>query len=158
MPKAESNPKNQSITLTLRRTQYYDLIKLAYAGGWLINSIRVPGEAIEKYKRIEQSVYKAGLDNGFNDLLEYSEEYDEIFPTTELDESDVAEYIQEYDEQNMWAELIDVLAARDFERKYNEAEIAAMSETEFINKQSDFLDKYGEEFEEHGADRLEIGS
>jgi hypothetical protein len=156
MTKADPHHKNQTVTLTLSRAEYTDLIKLTYAGDWLINAIRTPGEEIEKYKRIEQSVYKAGLENGFSDLLELSDEYGEVFPTNELEESDVSEYIHEYNEQIMWEELIDLLAIRDFERKYGEAEIAAMSQSERIDKQSNFFDKYGEEFEEHGTDHLEI--
>jgi CRISPR/Cas system Type II protein with McrA/HNH and RuvC-like nuclease domain len=156
MPKPDMNHNTETVALTLSRTEYANLIKLVYAGDWLINSIRVPDEAIEKYKRIEQSVYKAGLENGFSDLLEFSDDHNEIFPSAELEESDVSDYIQEYNEQTMWEELIDALSTRDFGRKYAEAEIEAMSQTERINKQSDFFDKYGEEFEEYGTDHLEI--
>jgi len=151
-----NQPNNGSINLTLSRKEYGDLIKLVYAGEWIINAIRTPDEKIEQFSHIEQAVYKVGIENGFNYLLEASEEYGVIFPTRKLEESEIANYISEYDEQNMREELIDTLAMRDFQRQYSAVEIRTMTREDRIEKQSIHLDKYREEFEVNGVDRLEI--
>ena len=94
--------------------------------------------------------------NGLERLAECSAEHAEYFPSNEFEEGEVADLISEYDDDQFWEELPDRLAMRDFSREYDEQAAAALDSKDFAAKSQPFLDKYWDEVEKHGIDRLEI--
>ena len=68
----------------------------------------------------------------------------------------MSQYIDDYDNQTFWEELIERLANRDFLAKYGEEAIQKMSFEERFTKFQEFEERYDEEFEDHGIERIVI--
>ena len=142
------------------KEQYENLIKLVYLGNWMINAIRSGAkgdEIIQKYEDIEQYIYSFAKDFGLEEHIEFDEEFNKFFPTRNFEEnSGVDQYRDEYEDEFFWDELIDRFARRDFIKEYGRKVIEKMDFKERIEKEHPFIEKYAEEFQEHGIDRLKI--
>ena len=64
--------------------------------------------------------------------------------------------IFEYDEYIAWERLVEMLARRDFVRTYGIEAIRKMEDLERIKKEGEIKEKYWEEVEKYGVERLEI--
>jgi hypothetical protein len=145
----------QSMEINFTKEQYENLIKLVYLGNWMINAIRTD-DRIEKFYDLEQYIYSYFKDFGLHEYIEYDKELKKFFPTEELMEEELEEYIDDYNDYNFWDELTFRLARRDLLKKYGENEVEKMSLEERMKKEVPFLEKYGEEFEKYGVERLGI--
>jgi len=144
------------IEIKFTKTQYENLIKLVYLGNWMINAIRTD-DRIKKYEDIEQYIYSFAKEVGLDKYIEFDNELNKFFPTKEFeDDTDVDKYREEYDNETFWDELIDRLARRDFIKEYGDNVIRKMTLKEQIEKEHPFIEKYEEEFERYGVERLEI--
>lgn len=138
------------------KDQYESLIKLVYLGNWMINAIRVD-DRIKKFDDLEQYIYSSAKEIGLDKYIEYDTKLKKFFPTKDFEEnSEVSQYMDEYDNEAFWDGLVDRLARRDFIREYREEAIRKMSWQDRMEKESPFIEKYEEEFEKYGIDRLEI--
>ena len=79
--------------------------------------------------------------------------------TRECEENSPARpYIDEFEEETFWDELIDRLANRDILREIGEKKLLSINKEERMKIYFDFEERYQEEFEEHGVERLEINA
>ncbi|NPV00771.1 MAG: hypothetical protein HPY53_05250 [Brevinematales bacterium] len=76
-------------------------------------------------------------------------------PTHALEE-ECSSIIESYDEIVFWDELIHRLSSRDMHAEYGDETLHAMEVEEIIEKESPFIDKYAEEFEKNGIDRMVV--
>ena len=142
--------------ITFTKEQHENLIKLVYLGSWMVNSIR-EDKGVKKFDDLEQYIYSFAKAAGMGKLIEYDPETKQYFPTFELEEdAEVEQYRQEYDDYNFWEELTYALARRDFIKEYGENAIKKMSMEERFEKEQPFIEKYEEEFEKYGIERLKI--
>lgn len=112
------------------------------------------GEDFKKYEELENYLLKVAEDNGFNDLIEKF--HGQLIPSDELSELE-EEIMSEYDDDALWSELITRLGRRDFFRTVTPAEDKEMKKRDWLpDRAQEFFDKYNKEFEEYGAERLEI--
>lgn len=143
------------------KEQFEALLKLVYLGNWLANANR-DGSAEdphkEEYEKLEDYIFSYAKQFGFGQYVENEEaEKGKFYPTRIFEEkTDIQELIDEYDEETFWDELIDRLGERDFERHYSKDEIQKMTQEERFNKLYEFIDKWEEEINENGIERLEI--
>ena len=145
------------VEIKLTKEQYERLIKVVYLGNWMINAIRIHGEEYKEYEDIAQHIYSFSKILNVSNLIEYDSESNKFYPTRELEEdSDAEQFKQEYDDENFWDNLVDILARRDFIREYGEDTIRKMSWKQRMTKEHPFIEKYEEEFERNGVERLEI--
>ncbi len=135
------------------KEQYKNLIKLVYLGNWMANAIRTD-DRIREFDDLEQYIYSCCKDSGIQKYIEYDNKLKKFFVREELEEID--QYIDDYDDYNFWDELIFRLARRDLLKEYGEDAVRKMSWEELLEKEAPFLEKYGEEFEKYGIERLEI--
>ena len=77
-------------------------------------------------------------------------------PVKNVKDADIQELIDEYDENTFWDELIDRLGDRDFFRCYSKDEIQKMNRKERFGKLYEFIDKWEDEINENGINRLGI--
>jgi hypothetical protein len=142
--------------ISFTKEQYENLVKLIYLGEWMINGIRTD-DRIKKFEDLEQYIYSFYKDFGLEKYVEYDEKSKKFFPTNELEmESDVEGYRLDYEDEVFWDELIDRLARRDFIRQYGEKVIKKMEWKERMEKEDPFIERYDDEFQKHGIERLEI--
>jgi hypothetical protein len=77
------------------------------------------------------------------------------YPSEEFENAtDVIEQIDDYDEYKVWETLVLYLSHRDIVKKYGEKKVEQMSEEELLEKEYPLIQKYEEEFREHGFDNL----
>lgn len=141
--------------INLTKKEYRELLDLIYLGNWMISANEVEDlDEPNKYQEITQKIYSLAKDYHFDNLIEYSDEFEEYMETSEFEESEVSEYIEEYDEQNFWETLISRLAERDFLKGIPAGSFNELSlEEKFIEMQK-HEEKWSDEFSKFGIDNL----
>lgn len=139
--------------LKLTPDEYLKLIELAYLGEWMINAHHDPEYQDDPATRIVQRLLAAGPPPGAS----RDEETGGYYLDTEWMDRLYDTYILDYDDHVFWDELTERLASRDLAR---ERGVSA----EDIDRDADLSElrpleeRYREELEEHGIDRLGISS
>jgi len=141
------------MTLELDKRQFENLIKLVSLGNWLAGNAQ--DETIKEFDDLEQEMFAKALGAGLTDLVEKDEETDAFCPSEGLGEI-LESFIEEYDLHTFWSQLSDHLAARDMRTEYSEEKLKNMCTVEHFNLISKFAEKYEEEFEENGIERLRL--
>lgn len=148
--------KEQSISLT--KQQFFALMKLAYLGNWMANAIHTGSKEDskdEELDKMEDYINSFADTFGFGEYIDEDKELQGYFPTRDFDDL-LQQYIDTYDDNCFWDELFYRISNRDFKRKYTEKEIKNMELSELFEKQEPFREKWDNEFNMHGIDRLEI--
>lgn len=143
--------------INFTKKQFETLMKIVYIGNWVVNGVRSGSDDdphIKEYKDLEKYVYSFAKDFSFEDLLDLSD--GDIYPSREFEEGEVRELIDYYNEDTFWEELSSRLAMRDFYRDYGDEEIKKMTLEERIRKDHPYMEKYWDEIDNHGIQRLEI--
>ena len=133
--------------------QFKTLLRLIYLGRWMLTAhSNKPDKVIDS---LASHIYSFAKSAGVDNLVELEREDGLIYPTREFEDR-MTEPIRDYDNETFWEELIDRLASRDFLAKYGEQAIQKMSMEERFTNFQEFEDRYGEEFEDHGIERIAI--
>jgi len=147
------------------KKQFETLLKMVYMGNWVVNGVRSGTKDdpnIKEYEDLEKYVYSFAKDFGLEKYVDDEDKEIEgikiqgTYPSRKLEESEVREYINYYDEDIFWEELANRLAMRDFHRDYSMEEIKNMDFRERIENDHPYLEKYWNEIDSFGLDRLEI--
>lgn len=146
--------------IELTKEQFEALLKLVYLGNWLANANRDGSNEnphLEEYEKIENYIFSFAEQFGLDEYVDEEEaEKGKFYPTRLFEEeTDVQKLIEEYDEETFWDELIDRLGDRDFFRHYSKDEIQKMTRDERFEKLYEFIDKWADEINEHGIERLD---
>lgn len=141
------------------REQYRALVKAVYLGNWMANARR-DGEPLAEYEAVTDYIFSLAPLFGLAKYIDQHEaEHGHYDPTRFFEESTgVHRLHHDYDEEAMWDELAEELGRRDMYARYTPEQIAAMTQDEWMDKLSAFIDAYDEEFTTHGIDRLRIKS
>lgn len=114
-------------------------------------------EMYEKTEKLEKYFLKHAQNFGCEDLLE--EYKGDVFLNEDLFENEIMSILSEYDDYNLHSSLAKKLAWRDFRKEHSDEEIEKMSEENmgyFGVELYKYEEKYWDEFNEHGYNRLEI--
>lgn len=147
--------------IELTREQFLTLLKLVYLGNWMANAHRT-GSAEDPQKKdyedIEHLIFSYAKKFGFDRYVDDEDGIEgRFYPTSYFEEeTDVDDLHQEYDEETFWDELANRLGERDLFRHYTEEEIQKMSREERMSKLYEFIDKWSDEINEHGIERLSV--
>jgi len=153
--------KNKQIEIGFTKKQFEILLKLVYLGNWMANANRVgtPNDPMKKeYEEIERYIFSFAKKFGLDEYVDDEDaEKGEFYPARKFEEeTDVYELHNEYDEVTFWDELVERLGDRDFFRHYSKKEIRKMEREERFEKIYEFIDKWAEEINKYGIERLEI--
>ena len=143
--------------INFTKKQFEVLLKAMYMGNWMANAHRTGrkgDERIKKYDELEKYLLSFAKEFGLEKYVD--DEDDEIYPSGELEESEVDGIIDEYNEREFWEELVDRFARRDFIRKYGLEAIFKMDTMERIKKEHLLLNEYYDEVYKYGIDRMEV--
>ena len=139
--------------INFTQEQFKTLLKLIYMGHWMLTAHDdKPDKVIDA---LTSHIYSFAKSSGVNTLVELDPDNGRFYGTRQFEEL-MSEYIDDYDNQTFWDELIERLANRDFLAKYGEEAIQKMSMEERFTNFQEFEDRYGEEFEDHGIERIAI--
>lgn len=144
--------------IAFTKKQYESLVKLAYLGNWIANAARDGSPTdphIEKFEEIVRYIFSFAKDFGLEKYVEYNKGMAEHFGTRAL-EDELHEYIEYYNDDNFWDQLFHTMYKKDFTRKYTEEQIEKMPLRELFEKEQPFRDRWDEELNEYGVERLEI--
>src|SRR5258706_5037296 len=140
--------------INFTQEQFKTLLKLIYMGHWMLTAhSNKPDKVMDS---LASHIYSFAKSAGVGNLVEHDPTDGLIYPSRQLEDL-MTEAIHDYDNETFWDELIDRLADRDFLAKYGEQAIQKMSIEEKFTKFQDFKERYGEEFEAHGIERIVIG-
>jgi len=134
------------MTLELSKEQYRNLIKLVYAGNWLINAHRSAKDRIEDFDELEQYILSKYDQFEAQDII-FHDDYDDRYYYTGDFEEEIMEFATDYDDHVFWDELVCRLALKEAVKKYKNPTNEQIWQME---------DQLTQEFYEHGLDRLEI--
>jgi len=157
----EKSNNNKQLKIGFTKEQFETLLKLVYLGNWMANANR-DGSAEdphkEEYEKLEDYIFSFAKQFGFGEYVDdESATEGKFFPTRKFEEeTDAHELREDYDEETFWDELIDRMGDRDFFRHYSKDEIKKMTQEKRFEKLYEFIDKWADEINEHGIERLNI--
>lgn len=141
------------IQISFTKEQLEDFLDVVCLGEWMINATRI--ERIKKYDDLAQRVFKAAKDAGIEGV-EYDEEDKTYWLTREFEDSILQEFKDEYDNETFWDDLPDRLAERDLEKKFGRKAVEAMDNETRFKERMRLCQKYENEFEKNGIERVEV--
>ena len=137
--------------------QYEALLKIVYLGSWMASSTKE--EPAKEYEKIEQYVLSFAKDFKMEKFVGFDKKQKSYYPSEEFENStDVVEQIDSYNEYTVWEALVLFLSRRDLIKKYGAEKVDKMSDEELLEKEYPFIQKYEEEFRDHGLDNLYVKS
>lgn len=143
--------------INLTKKQYRDLLLATCIGVYIRGGVdEREGKDFSKAEEIERHLLSFAKDFDSEDLVE--EFHETLLPSPKLIAEYHDHYIDEHDEDNFWHELTTRLGQRDF------ALFGTEEEQERVRARDGWLtgvidryyEKYEEEFEEYGTDRLQV--
>ena len=143
--------------INFTKKQYELLIKIVYLGEWMINAHRTK-DTYEEYSDLQNYINSFAKEFGLEKYIEKGIVKKNKYYTNRLfeEETGIHDFHEEYDDETFWDELIDRLVKRDFVNAYGVENIKQMEYEERFEKEDPFIEKYSEEFEKHGIERLQI--
>ncbi len=149
--------------IELTKEQYRDLVTLSGLGGFVLDIL---GDEVnkKKYKKLakkmeilEEHILKYAEDFGCNDLIEEFEGKNVLHE--DVIQNTLLPLINDYDGSQVFSFLANKLAWRDFKQDHSDAELEVMAKENsgyFGVDLYKYEQKYWDEFEKYGIDRLEI--
>lgn len=139
------------------KKQFESLMKAVYLGNWMANAHRIDDFEVN-YEEIQDYIFSKAPEFGFNDYVDNEKVGDgKFYPTNYFSKyTDVHELHNEYDEETFWHEIIDRLANKDFVNRYGVSVITKMSFEERMKKMDGFVEKWEDEINENGLNRIDI--
>ena len=137
--------------------QYEALLKIVYLGNWMASSTKETPE--REYENIEQYILSFAKDFNLEKFVGFDQKQKSYYPSEEFENStDVVQLIDAYDEYQVWEALVLSHSHRDIVKKYGEKKVEEMSDEELLEKEYPLIQKYEDEFREHGFDNLYVRS
>ena len=149
--------KEADMKIELSDKQYEALLKIVYLGSWMASSTKEEPEM--DYEEIEQYILSFAKDFKMEKYVGYDKKLKSYYPSEEFeDATDVVDQIEAYNEYTVWEALVLALSRRDLIKKYGAKKAEQMSDEELLEKEYPLIQKYEEEFREHGFDNLYVKS
>ncbi|TAN58542.1 hypothetical protein EPN15_00600 [Patescibacteria group bacterium] len=139
------------------KEQFGSLLKSVYLGNWIANAHRTD-DMIKEYEEIEDYIFSHAKEFGFDEYVDDEKADKGKFFSTRIfeEEAGMQKLIEEYDEETFWDEIIDRLAIRDLFSQHSRVELEKMDGNERMEKLGILEEKWAEEINEKGIERLEV--
>lgn len=132
--------------LKLTDKQYRYLLDLVYIGNWILNSTR-ESDRIREYDEVESLIFsQCGTDRKLSRLIEMLD--GEVIPSRAFAEGGIHEAIAAYEDVTFFEILAEELALRDMDGE--------PLTRENYNDLMARIDRYLDEFDEHGTDHIKV--
>jgi hypothetical protein len=143
--------------INFTKAEYRVVLDLVSLGDWVLTSHDTEEDPRKKkYEEVVQKIFSYAKEFGFEKLVKFDPEFQSYFETREYDESEKEEFLEEFEENTFWTELINRLAERDFLREHGLERAKEMSFEERIREIHKHEEKWSDELEKHGIERLKI--
>jgi hypothetical protein len=141
------------IEITLTKKNLRLLIKHVFIGNWILTGTKTKQD--KELDLFFDTILSIGKNYNILEGIEYSE-LSGCYDIGKEREDEYLKSIEEYEEDIFWEELVNRLAIRDFRNEYSEDEMLDMEGIERMKLIWKEEEKYNEEFEKNGLDRLQI--
>ena len=141
------------INFTLSKQNFQLVIQHVFIGNWILNSTKIDRD--KEIDNLLNTILSIGKNYNIMDGIDYNEDTNE-YDLCQEKEQEVMEFIEAYEDENFWEELIDKLATRDAIKKFGVEKLDKMEQYERMKKIWEEEEKYNNEFEEKGIQRLKI--
>ena len=125
--------------------EFRRLLDMVYIGNWVLNSAR-GDDRFTDYDNLQEKLFRCCANLGMKDL--YTTWYGHYFPSKAFEEGGIHEAIADYEDAVFFDILAEELARRDMDLDN--------TDPEDMNELNSRMDKYFDEFEQHGIDNLTI--
>ena len=141
--------------LKMSKEQFREMLLAAVFYSWVRGYVTEPeGKDYRKYEKLEKYLLQIAQENNLTDLVKKFR--GELVPSEEIVKR-VVETMDEYNNEVFWEKLVIYLGQRDFWRSLSPEARREVEKEEFLPIWiNDFYQKYEEEFEKYGVERLEI--
>lgn len=138
--------------------EYKTLLEILEITDWILHTHKTEEtEDTKPFRDFEQKIFSLAKDFGCEHLIEYDNELQGYFTTSEFeDTSPGMGYIDDFENESFWEELIERLVDRDLIREMGEKKFLSLDPNIRIEAEEPLWKKYGEEFEVHGLDHLAL--
>ena len=147
------------MNVDISKEEYGKLLDLLHMASWVLHAHENEKSPLtEPYDAVVQKFYALAKDMGQDRMIAYHSDAKKFMPTVEFENSAQSwEFIDEFMDDTFWDELMHRLAERDIERQVGGPDQSDnLTMTERFTLEAPVLQKYIQEFDEHGIDRLEI--
>lgn len=144
--------------IEITEEEYGRLLDLLSIANSVLTSHKDQDPRTEDYIKLSQKLYALAAETEQAGKIAYDRELGRYVPSKSHQESsDAQSLLDEYADEIFWHELIYRLTERDMERRAGGYEkTVTMSPEERFDIETPIEEKYLEEFEKHGLERLEI--
>ncbi|MGE5174551.1 MAG: hypothetical protein ACM3MD_12065 [Betaproteobacteria bacterium] len=147
------------MNVEITKEEYLDLLDLLHIASWVLVAHKTEEDPrTKKYDKIIQKFYALAEEMGSGNLIEHDSDAGKYYPTREFEErSKTMDFIDEFVGHAFWDELIIRLAERDAARQvggYEQLNLLSHEDRHALEDPAG--ERYIEEFNENGIDRLEI--
>ncbi len=142
-----------NIKIEFNSLLFKQLIQSVYLSKWMTASQHDDPE--KSMKDIEQVVYSLAKKTGFEEWIDFDANTNKYLPSEQLEE-EMEPIIQDYDDLTFWDQLAWQMAERDFEKKFDTAQILCMTEDEMFREKNLIADKYFDEFSVNGLENFRL--
>lgn len=145
------------MNLKITKDEYRLLLDMLYLSDWIMNAhlverdVQYPG-----HQALRKKICSHFKEMDAENIIEYSDEYDEYFELANYDDYLHKNFIEPYDEEVFWAALADRLAIRDLSNEIGVEQYQAMDNTDKADKLAEIAARYENEFAEHGLDNIKL--
>jgi hypothetical protein len=144
--------------INITKKEYKTLLEVLEITDWILHAHKTDQpEESSSFRELEQKIFALAKDFGYGHLIEYDPELQRFFTTKEFeDTSRGMEFIEDFENDSFWEDLIERLVERDLIREMGEKKYLSLDPLDRVKEEEPFWEKYGDEFEALGVDRLEI--
>lgn len=137
--------------------EYRLLLDMLYLSDWVMNSNLADPEAHnQEHSALRKKILSYYKEMGADDIIEYVADDDEYYELRDHDDELHTKFIDPYEDEVFWDELSDRLAERDLIRKIGVEKFEAMDGFDRVAKTEAIRERYLQEFEHHGLERIQI--
>jgi hypothetical protein len=147
------------MNVDISREEYEKLIDLLYIAELVVTANRTRDTApARSYEAVIQKFYALASAMGQADRIVYDFDLEKFLPANSLEDSSMARtLLDEFTDESFWHELIARLTDRDLEHRVGGAEkLAAISQEKRFDLEAPVEERYLDEFEQNGIERLQI--
>jgi hypothetical protein len=147
------------MNIDVSKEEYEKLIDLLYIASIVVTGNKTRDTPVtQPYEAVVQKFYALAVQMGQSERVAYDFDLDAFLPTKKLEDSSTARsLLDEFTDESFWHELIGRLTERDLERQAGGAgKPDALSPDERFELETPIEERYLEEFERNGIERLQI--
>lgn len=146
------------MNIEVTEDEYGKLLEMVYMAEWVLTAHKQPDERMEHYTQIIQKLYARARDTAYAEMVTYDEDLEKYLPARRLEEdSEARRLLDQFADETFWHELIYRFTQRDAETRAGGSErFMSLPPDKRFDMETPIEEKYIEEFEKYGIERLEI--